>query len=112
MCKNLDEIQAYINKYTDLKNDLDYQIDGIVFKINDKSLQNSLGFTSKIPKWAIAYKFPAEIKQTKLLDIFATVGRTGKITYNAKLEPVSLMGATISAATLNNAEYIKQKIKN
>nr|VZR97208.1 DNA ligase [Mycoplasma feriruminatoris] len=109
LCKNLDEIQAYINKYTDLKNDLDYQIDGIVFKINDKSLQNSLGFTSKIPKWAIAYKFPAEIKQTKLLDIFATVGRTGKITYNAKLEPVSLMGATISAATLNNAEYIKTK---
>ncbi|WFQ93294.1 DNA ligase [Mycoplasma feriruminatoris] len=109
LCKNLDEVQAYINKYTDLKNDLDYQIDGIVFKINDKSLQNSLGFTSKIPKWAIAYKFPAEIKQTKLLDIFATVGRTGKITYNAKLEPVSLMGATISAATLNNAEYIKTK---
>ncbi|WFQ92423.1 NAD-dependent DNA ligase LigA [Mycoplasma feriruminatoris] len=109
LCKNLDEIQEYINKYTDLKNDLDYQIDGIVFKINDKSLQNSLGFTSKIPKWAIAYKFPAEIKQTKLLDIFATVGRTGKITYNAKLEPVSLMGATISAATLNNAEYIKTK---
>ncbi|QVK05034.1 NAD-dependent DNA ligase LigA [Mycoplasma mycoides] len=109
LCKNLDEIKAYIDKYTNLKNDLDYQIDGIVFKINDKNLQNSLGFTSKIPKWAIAYKFPAEIKQTKLLDIFATVGRTGKITYNAKLEPVFLMGATISAATLNNAEYIKSK---
>ncbi|WP_434329407.1 NAD-dependent DNA ligase LigA [Mycoplasma capricolum subsp. capricolum] len=109
LCKNLDQIKAYIQKYTNLKNDLDYQIDGIVFKINDKNLQNSLGFTSKIPKWAIAYKFPAEIKQTKLLDIFATVGRTGKITYNAKLEPVFLMGATISAATLNNAEYIKSK---
>ncbi|WP_434324733.1 NAD-dependent DNA ligase LigA [Mycoplasma capricolum] len=109
LCKNLDQIKAYIDKYTNLKNDLDYQIDGIVFKINDKNLQNSLGFTSKIPKWAIAYKFPAEIKQTKLLDIFATVGRTGKITYNAKLEPVFLMGATISAATLNNAEYIKSK---
>ncbi|WP_434335152.1 NAD-dependent DNA ligase LigA [Mycoplasma capricolum subsp. capricolum] len=109
LCKNLDQIKAYIDKYTNLKNDLDYQIDGIVFKINDKNLQNSLGFTSKIPKWAIAYKFPAEIKQTKLLDIFATVGRTGKITYNAKLEPVFLMGATISAATLNNAKYIKSK---
>ncbi|ADR23790.1 DNA ligase (NAD(+)) [Mycoplasma leachii PG50] len=109
LCKNLDQIKAYIQKYTNLKNDLDYQIDGIVFKINDKNLQNSLGFTSKIPKWAIAYKFPAEIKQTKLLDVFATVGRTGKITYNAKLEPVFLMGAKISAATLNNAEYIKTK---
>ncbi|KNG79755.1 NAD-dependent DNA ligase LigA [Mycoplasma sp. HU2014] len=109
LCSNLDQIKNYIEKYTELKDDLDYQIDGIVFKLNDKKLQAKVGYTAKAPKWAIAYKFPAEVKTTKLVDIFPTVGRTGKITYNAKLEPVQIMGTVVSAATLHNAEFIKSK---
>ncbi|AVN62205.1 DNA ligase (NAD(+)) LigA [Mesoplasma coleopterae] len=109
ICKTLDEVKAYIEYYTEKRNELDYEIDGIVFKLNDKNLQEEVGYTTKTPKWAIAYKFPAEVKQTKLLDIFPTVGRTGKITYNAKLEPVQIAGTTVSAASLNNAEYIMAK---
>ncbi|AGJ90551.1 NAD-dependent DNA ligase LigA [Mycoplasma putrefaciens] len=109
LCSNLDQVKDYIDKYTKLKDQLDYQIDGIVFKLNDKQLQQQVGYTVKAPKWATAYKFPSEIKTTKLLDIFPTVGRTGKITYNAKLEPVKLMGTLVSAASLHNAEFIKSK---
>ncbi|ATZ17766.1 NAD-dependent DNA ligase LigA [Mesoplasma melaleucae] len=109
ICKSLDEIKAYIEYYTEKRNELDYEIDGIVFKLNDKNLQEEVGYTAKTPKWAIAYKFSAEVKETKLLDIFPTVGRTGKITYNAKLEPVQIAGTTVSAASLNNAEYIMAK---
>ncbi|ATI73803.1 NAD-dependent DNA ligase LigA [Mesoplasma florum] len=109
ICKTLEEVKSYIEYYTEKRNELDYEIDGIVFKLNDKKLQEEVGYTAKTPKWAIAYKFPAEVKQTKLLDIFPTVGRTGKITYNAKLEPVQIAGTTVSAASLNNAEYIIAK---
>ncbi|AVN60179.1 DNA ligase (NAD(+)) LigA [Mesoplasma entomophilum] len=109
ICKTLEEVKSYIEYYTEIRNELDYEIDGIVFKLNDKKLQEEVGYTAKTPKWAIAYKFPAEVKQTKLLDIFPTVGRTGKITYNAKLEPVQIAGTTVSAASLNNAEYIMAK---
>ncbi|AGY41232.1 DNA ligase [Mesoplasma florum W37] len=109
ICKTLEEVKSYIEYYTEKRNELDYEIDGIVFKLNDKKLQEEVGYTAKTPKWAIAYKFPAEVKQTKLLDIFPTVGRTGKITYNAKLEPVQIAGTTVSAASLNNAEYIMAK---
>ncbi|ATI73115.1 NAD-dependent DNA ligase LigA [Mesoplasma florum] len=109
ICKTLEEVKIYIEYYTEKRNELDYEIDGIVFKLNDKKLQEEVGYTAKTPKWAIAYKFPAEVKQTKLLDIFPTVGRTGKITYNAKLEPVQIAGTTVSAASLNNAEYIMAK---
>ncbi|AVN58769.1 NAD-dependent DNA ligase LigA [Mesoplasma florum] len=109
ICKTLEEVKTYIEYYTEKRNELDYEIDGIVFKLNDKKLQEEVGYTAKTPKWAIAYKFPAEVKQTKLLDIFPTVGRTGKITYNAKLEPVQIAGTTVSAASLNNAEYIMAK---
>ncbi|AAT75516.1 DNA ligase, polydeoxyribonucleotide synthase NAD+ [Mesoplasma florum L1] len=109
ICKTLEEVKLYIEYYTEKRNELDYEIDGIVFKLNDKKLQEEVGYTAKTPKWAIAYKFPAEVKQTKLLDIFPTVGRTGKITYNAKLEPVQIAGTTVSAASLNNAEYIMAK---
>jgi DNA ligase (NAD+) len=87
--------------------DLDYEIDGVVIKLNDATLYDDLGSTSKFPRWAIAYKFPAEIKETKLLKIFPTVGRTGRITYNAGLEPVILLGTKITAATLHNANYIR-----
>ncbi|ASZ08918.1 NAD-dependent DNA ligase LigA [Mesoplasma chauliocola] len=109
ICKTLDDVKEYIDYYTKKRNDLDYEIDGIVFKLNDKRLQEEVGYTAKTPKWAIAYKFPAEVKETQLLDIFPSVGRTGKITYNAKLKPVQIAGTTVSAATLNNAEYIIAK---
>ncbi|PPE06513.1 NAD-dependent DNA ligase LigA [Mesoplasma corruscae] len=109
LCKNLKEVKNYIDVYTKKRIELDYEIDGIVFKLNDKQLQEEVGYTAKNPKWAIAYKFPAEIKETKLLDIFPTVGRTGKITYNAKLEPVQIAGTSVGAASLNNAEYIIAK---
>ncbi|ATZ21370.1 NAD-dependent DNA ligase LigA [Mesoplasma tabanidae] len=109
ICKTLNEVKTYIEHYTEKRNELDYEIDGIVFKLNDKKLQEEVGYTAKTPKWAIAYKFPAEVKETKLLDIFPTVGRTGKITYNAKLQPVQIAGTIVSAASLNNAEYIIAK---
>ncbi|WP_031542618.1 NAD-dependent DNA ligase LigA [Mesoplasma photuris] len=109
LCKTLEDVKKYIDEYTIKREFLDYEIDGIVFKINDFDLHEKIGYTAKTPKWAIAYKFPAEVKETKLLDIFPTVGRTGKITYNAKLEPIKIAGTVVSAATLNNAEMIKAK---
>ncbi|WP_027063598.1 NAD-dependent DNA ligase LigA [Mesoplasma seiffertii] len=109
LCKTLAEVKAYIDEYTIKRAELDYEIDGIVFKINNFNLHEQIGYTAKTPKWAVAYKFPAEVKETQLLDIFPSVGRTGKITYNAKLAPVQIAGTTVSAATLNNAEQIKAK---
>ncbi|PPE04160.1 NAD-dependent DNA ligase LigA [Williamsoniiplasma lucivorax] len=109
LCHNLAELKAYIEEYTHKRNALDYEIDGIVIKFNDFSLYDKIGYTVKTPKWAIAYKFPAEVKETKLLDIFPTVGRTGKITYNAKVAPVQLAGTKVMAATLNNAQWIEAK---
>ncbi|ATZ16764.1 NAD-dependent DNA ligase [Williamsoniiplasma luminosum] len=109
LCNNLEELKAYIDEYTNKRDDLDYEIDGIVIKLNDFNLYDKIGYTAKTPKWAIAYKFPAEIKETKLLDIFPSVGRTGKITYNAKVESVQLAGTKVTAATLNNAEWIETK---
>ncbi|NOQ50137.1 MAG: NAD-dependent DNA ligase LigA [Mycoplasmataceae bacterium] len=100
-------VMKEINKIIDLKSTLDYEIDGVVIKVNDNKLHDQIGYTTKFPKWAIAYKFPAEIKETKLLDIFPTVGRTGRITYNAKLKPINLVGTTVQKATLHNADYIK-----
>lgn len=106
---NVDEIWNYINEIANIRNNLQYDIDGIVIKLNQINQYDNVGFTSKFPKWAIAYKFPAEIATTKLLDIFVDVGRTGKITYTAKLEPVKLSGSMISAATLHNYDFIKDK---
>lgn len=100
------EIKDYIEHITNVRESLDYTIDGIVFKVNDINLYEDIGFTSKFPKFMIAFKFPEEQARTKLIDIFPTVGRTGRITYNAKLEPVRLGGSTISSATLHNANYI------
>lgn len=107
LCQNLTEVKAYIQEYSAKRDDLAYEIDGIVLKYNDFNLYDAIGYTAKVPKWAIAYKFPAEVKQTTLLDIYGSVGRTGKITYNAKLAPVQLAGTTVSAATLNNAQFIQ-----
>ena len=107
LCQNLTEVKTYIQEYSDKRNNLPYEIDGIVLKYNDFNLYDEIGYTAKVPKWAIAYKFPAEVKETTLLDIYGTVGRTGKITYNAKLNPVQLAGTNVSAATLNNAQFIQ-----
>lgn len=109
ICQNADEVVKYIEKITDIRHDFGYEIDGIVIKVNEYENQRILGFTAKYPKWAIAYKFKSEEAVTKLEDIFLTVGRTGKVTPNAKLTPVELMGSTIARATLHNLAYIKQK---
>ncbi|AGM25461.1 NAD-dependent DNA ligase LigA [Spiroplasma chrysopicola] len=106
LCHNVDEVWGYIQKYQNLRHQLGYEIDGIVIKVNDFKLYNRIGYTAKNPKWAIAYKFPAEIVMTKLVDIFPSVGRTGKITYNAVLEPVRIAGTIVRAATLHNADFI------
>lgn len=106
--KNITELLEYIEYWTQNRNKLPYEIDGIVIKLNDLSGQKKLGFTTKYPKWATAYKFPAELALTKLKDIVFTVGRTGQVTPNAVLEPVILMGSTISRATLHNEDYIKE----
>lgn len=107
--KNVDEIIAYIEEYASKREDLPYDIDGVVIKVNDLNMQKELGFTAKYPKWAVAYKFPAQEVLTKLKDIIFTVGRTGKITPNAVLEPVIVMGSTISRATLHNEDYVINK---
>ncbi len=109
VCKSAEEVVDYINELALKRHDLNYEIDGIVIKVNEYEHQAKLGFTSKYPKWAIAYKFASMVAKTKLEDIFLTVGRTGKITPNAKLTPVSLMGSTIARATLHNFEYIASK---
>lgn len=106
VCENITKVWEYIKWYEKKRHNLDYENDGIVIKVNDLSLHPILGNTNKSPRWAIAYKFPSKIVKTKLLDIFATIGRTGKVTYNAKLEPVSLLGTIVKAATLHNADYI------
>ena len=105
-CKNIDEVLNAIDKLTKKRDSQDYEIDGIVTKVNNIKLWEDIGYTSKFPKYMIAYKFPEEVSQTQLLDIFPTIGRTGRVTYNAKLSPVRLAGTTVSAATLHNADYI------
>ena len=109
LCKNITEVLKFIDDYAKKRSELPYDIDGVVIKVNDLNMQKSLGFTSKYPKWAIAYKFPAEEVLTKLTDIIFTVGRTGRITPNAVLEPVIVMGSTIKRATLHNEDYIVMK---
>ncbi|ATZ16626.1 DNA ligase (NAD+) [Entomoplasma freundtii] len=109
LCRNLDDVKAFIEDFETRRHNLDYQIDGLVFKLNDFQYYEKLGATAKTPRWAIAYKFPAEVKETILRRIFPSVGRTGKITYNADLEPIILSGTKVSAASLNNALWIKAK---
>ncbi len=109
ICKNIDEVLDYIDYWTIHRPELPYEIDGIVIKVNDLAAQKSLGYTVKYPKWAVAYKFPAEKVITKLTDIVCTVGRTGQITPNAVLEPIKVAGSTIRRATLHNYPYIVSK---
>ncbi|MDD3452940.1 MAG: NAD-dependent DNA ligase LigA [Bacilli bacterium] len=106
---NINELLEYINYWTIHRNELPYEIDGVVIKLDDLESQKKLGFTAKYPKWATAYKFPAEIVLTRLKDIIFSVGRTGQVTPNAVLEPVLLMGSTISRATLHNEDYVISK---
>ena len=109
LVKNIDEILDYINEWTARREELPYDIDGIVIKVNDIHMQRELGFTAKYPRWVIAYKFPAEDVKTRLTDIVCTVGRTGQITPNAVFDPVKVMGSTIRRATLHNGDYINSK---
>ena len=109
VCKSIEEVLAYIEKWTENRPNLPYEIDGIVIKVNDYQQQEELGFTAKSPKWAIAYKFPAEEVQTKVLDIELSVGRTGVVTPTAILEPVKVAGSTVQRATLHNEDLIRQK---
>ena len=105
----IDNILEYVAKYNKLRNSLEYDIDGIVLKVNDFSKYDILGYTAKTPKWAIAYKFPPEEVITKLEDIVFSVGRTGKITPNAVLDPVRVAGSLVSRATLHNEDFILEK---
>lgn len=107
--KGIQEMQEYIESTTKIRATLPYEIDGIVIKVNSLASQKQLGFTSKYPKWAIAYKFPAEEVLTTLRDIVFTVGRTGRITPNAVLDPVIVMGSTVKRATLHNEDYVVMK---
>ena len=109
LCKNIYEVIDYIKKWTELREALPYEIDGVVIKVNDVTKYDEIGYTAKVPKWATAYKFPAQLVLTKLKDIIFTVGRTGMITPNAVLEPVKIMGSTVSRATLHNKDYVVNK---
>jgi len=106
---NIKEVIEYVDYWTTHRDELPYEIDGIVIKLNDLNAQQKLGFTAKYPKWATAYKFPALEVLTKLKDIIFTVGRTGQVTPNAVLEPVKVAGSTISRATLHNEENVVNK---
>lgn len=109
LCRNMEEVFEYIKYWTEKRNDLAYDIDGIVIKVNDLSKQDELGFTAKSPKWAIAYKFPAEEVITTLNDIELSIGRTGIVTPTAILEPVKVAGTTVGRASLHNEDLIREK---
>jgi DNA ligase (NAD+) len=109
LTNNIEEVIEYINEKGSLRPTLPYDIDGVVIKVNSIEQQQKLGYTAKYPKWATAYKFPAEEVVTKLTDIIFTVGRTGQITPNAVLEPVIVAGSTISRATLHNEDFVNEK---
>ena len=109
LAESMDEIWNFIQKVGQERDNLPYDIDGVVIKVNDLAGQEELGFTVKAPKWAVAYKFPAEEKEAQLLSVDWTVGRTGVVTPTANLTPVQLAGTTVSRATLHNVDYIAEK---
>ena len=109
LAESMDEIWNFIQEVGQEREHLPYDIDGVVIKVNDLAGQEELGFTVKAPKWAVAYKFPAEEKEAQLLSVDWTVGRTGVVTPTANLTPVQLAGTTVSRATLHNVDYITEK---
>ncbi|MBO0461421.1 NAD-dependent DNA ligase LigA [Enterococcus sp. DIV1298c] len=109
LCQSIDEVWAFIEEYHEKRKDLPYEIDGIVIKVNDFSLQDQLGFTVKAPRWATAYKFPPEEVETVIEEIEWTVGRTGVVTPTAIMTPVRVAGTTVSRASLHNGDYIQMK---
>ena len=109
LCNDMNEVIEHIHYWREHRDSLPYEIDGMVIKVNDLEQRESLGNTSKSPRWAIAYKFPAEQKKTRLNSITVQVGRTGTITPTAELEPVRVAGSTVSRATLHNEDYIREK---
>ena len=109
LAENIDEIWNFIQEAGQERENLPYDIDGVVIKVNDLAGQEQLGFTVKAPKWAVAYKFPAEEKEAQLLSVDWTVGRTGVVTPTANLTPIQLAGTTVSRATLHNLDYIAEK---
>ncbi len=109
VCNKIEEVIAYIDYWKEKRDTLSFDIDGMVIKVNDLRQREELGNTAKSPRWAIAYKFPAERKKTKLLDIIVQVGRTGTLTPTAILDPVRVAGSTVSRATLHNEDYIREK---
>ena len=109
LAESMDEIWDFIQEVGQERDNLPYDIDGVVIKVNDLADQEELGFTVKAPKWAVAYKFPAEEKEAQLLSVDWTVGRTGVVTPTANLTPVQLAGTTVSRATLHNVDYIAEK---
>ena len=106
---NRKEVLAFIDQYEKNRHNVEHEIDGVVIKVNEIGVQNSLGFTSRAPKWAIAYKYPPEQVLTKLLDIKVSVGRTGRVTPFAYMEPVKVAGSTVTNATLHNGQEIVRK---
>lgn len=109
VCKNADEVIKAIKDIGDRRGELPFEIDGVVIKVNDFTLRNRLGSTAKTPRWAVAYKFPAEKKETRITDIMLQVGRTGALTPTALLEPVRISGSVVGRATLHNEDYINEK---
>lgn len=109
VCKTVEEIWSYIEDYERKRSELDYEIDGIVIKVSDYDEQEQLGYTIKSPRWAVAYKFPAEEAVTTIEDVEFKVGRTGKVTPRARFSPVDIAGSTVTYATLHNEDFIKEK---
>ena len=107
--KSAAEVSEFVSYYADHRHDIEHEIDGIVIKVNEIPIQEELGFTARAPKWAIAYKYPPEEVTTKLLDIKVSVGRTGRVTPFAFMEPVKVAGSTVTNATLHNAEEVVRK---
>ncbi len=108
VCNGIDSVLAFLNVWDEKRHDLSFDTDGVVIKVNNKNLQEELGFTAKTPRWAIAYKFQTETATTKLLDITYQVGRTGAITPVAELQPVAILGTTVKRASLHNANEMQR----
>jgi DNA ligase (NAD+) len=109
ICRSVDDVKAYIAYYGEHRHSVEHEIDGVVIKVDDRSLQERLGHTSRAPRWAIAYKYPPEEVTTTLLDIRVNVGRTGRVTPYAVMEPVFVSGSTVEMATLHNGSEVKRK---